>query len=369
MRPLTTIVLTCLLSFSALAGSEQPPTLRIGAAAPDFQLPGVDGKIHKLTDYEQAHVLVVIFTCNHCPTAQAYEARIKQLVEDYRGKSVAVVAISPNDPLAVRLDELGYTDLNDALEDMKIRARGAAFNFPYLYDGDTQAVSKAYGAVATPHVFVFDGERTLRYQGRFDDSEKPNNIKQHDTRNAIEALLAGREVAVQNTRPFGCSVKWASKRASAVESLAGWDREPVKLTPTTESQLAELAGNDSDKLRLISIWATWSGPSVANLGELVTINRMYRKRDFELISVCVDRAARMDQALAALTKAHASYTNYLCDGDLHGVMQAVDPRLAGGVPYTLLVKPGGQVIYRKVGPIEPLELTRAVVEYVGRVYP
>jgi len=365
-----TFILTCLLSFSAPAASEQPSTLQIGAAAPDFQLPGVDGKVHKLADFAGADVLVVIFTCNHCPTAQAYEARIKKLVEDYKGKSVSVVAISPNDPLAVRLDELGYTDLNDALEDMKVRARDAAFNFPYLYDGDTQAASRAYGAVATPHVFVFDSERTLRYQGRFDDSEKPNNIKRHDTRNAIEALLAGREVPVPTTQPFGCSVKWASKRASAVESVKNWDREPVKLSPLGESQLAELAGNNSGKLRLISIWATWSGPSVANLAELVTINRMYRKRDFELINVCVDRAARMDQALAALTKARASYANYLCDGgDLYGVMQAVDPQLAGGVPYTLLVKPGGQVIYRKVGPIEPLELARAVVEHLGRVYP
>ena len=110
-------------------------TLEIGSAAPDFNLPGVDGKQYSLASFRRDDILVVVFTCNHCPTAQAYEDRIKQLVTDYKDKKVAVVAISPNDPLAVRLDELAYTDVSDALEDMKIRAKDHAFNFPYLYDG------------------------------------------------------------------------------------------------------------------------------------------------------------------------------------------------------------------------------------------
>ena len=97
------------------AAPEEIKTLAIGATAPDFALPGVDGKIHKLADYADARVLVIVFTCNHCPTAQAYEPRLKKLVTDYKDKGVALVAISPNDPLAVRLDELGYTDVGDTL--------------------------------------------------------------------------------------------------------------------------------------------------------------------------------------------------------------------------------------------------------------
>ena len=122
----------------------------------------MDGKVHQLAEYDKAKVLVMVFTCNHCPTAQAYEERIKKLAADYKDKGVALVAISPNDPKAVRLDELGYTDMGDSLDEMKIRAKDKGFNFPYLYDGDKQGVSKAYGPVATPHVFVFDGERKLR---------------------------------------------------------------------------------------------------------------------------------------------------------------------------------------------------------------
>src|SRR6266571_2017232 len=143
-----------------------PPMLQIGAKAPDFNLPGVDGKSYSLKDFADAKILVIIFTCNHCPTAQAYEQRIIKLNEDYKDKGVALVAISPNDPQAVRLDELGYTDLSDSFEEMKLRAKEGKFTFPYLYDGRTQKTAKAYGVVATPHVYIFDHQRKLRYVGR-----------------------------------------------------------------------------------------------------------------------------------------------------------------------------------------------------------
>ncbi len=97
-------------------------TLQIGASAPDFELPGVDGKTYRLSDFAAAKVLAVVFTCNHCPTAQAYEERLIQLHVDFKDRGVALVAISPNDPLAVRLDELGYTDVSYSLEEIKIRA-------------------------------------------------------------------------------------------------------------------------------------------------------------------------------------------------------------------------------------------------------
>ena len=153
-------------SFDAVAAAEEnPPTLSAGASAPDFALPGVDGKTHRLSDFSGSKILVIAFTCNHCPTAQLYEGRIKQLAADYRDRGVALVAIQPNDPNAVRLDELGYTDLSDSFAEMKIRAQYSHFNFPYLYDGETQSMSRKYGPTATPHVFIFDGERKLRYQG------------------------------------------------------------------------------------------------------------------------------------------------------------------------------------------------------------
>jgi thiol-disulfide isomerase/thioredoxin len=365
--------LIALLTLAALAGrtglaAEDPTPLAIGAEAPDFRLPGVDGKTYTLDDFRDAKVLVVIFTSNHCPTAQAYEDRIARLAADYKDKGVAVVAISPNDPKAVRLDELGYTDLDDSFEAMKIRAKDHAFAYPYLYDGETQATAKAYGVLATPHVYIFDADCKLRYIGRFDDGEvKPP--KSHDALNAVEALLAGKDVPVPTTRVFGCSTKWADKRKDAVASLEKWDAEPVELKSIDLDGVKSLAKNETDKLRLVNLWATWCGPCVAEMPELVEMNRMYRGRKFEFVTISLDEADKKDEALKFLTEAHASGTNYLFAGDDRDAFaQALDADWPGPVPYTLLIAPGGKVIYRKTGQIEPLEVKRAIVEYLGRTY-
>ena len=171
-KALSAIVLALALVPAARAADEVHPILPIGASAPDFCLPGIDGRTHCLKDYSASKILVIIFTCNHCPTAQLYEDRIKKLVADYRQRGVAFVAIEPNNPLAVRLNEMGYTDVGDSLADMKIRAAYRHFNFPYLYDGETQATALAYGPSATPHVFIFDAERKLCYEGRIDNNPR-----------------------------------------------------------------------------------------------------------------------------------------------------------------------------------------------------
>jgi peroxiredoxin len=365
-------VICCLLSHffpGTHLRAEDVVPLQIGATAPDFNLPGVDGRNHRLTDFNRAKVLAVIFTCNHCPTAQAYEDRIIRLSKEYKTKGVEVVAISPNDPLAVRLDELGYTDLGDSLEDMKIRAEDKSFPFPYLYDGRTQEVSRAYGVLATPHVFIFDGQRKLRYQGRFDDGEHEDQVKSRDALNAIDALLASKPVPVATTRVRGCSTKWADKRANARESVQKWDSEPVSLSPIDIGGIKDLAKNDSKKYRLVTVWATWCVACVAEFPEFVTMHRMYRRRNFELITITLDKTAAMDSAREVLKKNHMSCTNYIVDFDDHDALaEALDKDWPGPVPYTVLIAPGGKVIYRKSGPIEPLALKKAIVERLGRTY-
>ncbi len=343
-------------------------TLEIGQPAPDFELPGVDGKTHRLKDFADAKVLVVVFTCNHCPTAQAYEDRILKIHDDYKNRGVALVAISPNDSKAVRLDELGYTDVGDSLEDMKIRAKDKKFSFPYLYDGKNQKVSAAYGALATPHVFIFDADRKLRYVGRIDDSDI-REVQSHDARNAIDALLAGKPVPVEKTRVFGCSTKWSDKRQSAVDSIKKWNAEPVELKTIDKAGVKKLAENKTDRLLLINLWATWCGPCVGELEELVTINRMYRKRRFDAITISLDEPARREQALKTLKENHVALTNYLYSGtDRDKLAEALDPEWPGPVPYTILIAPGGKVIYRQVNEIEPLELKKAIIEHLGRTY-
>lgn len=369
--PLIVMLLWALNSFGQ-SHTGEIISLPIGAKAPDFNLPGVDGQSYSLASFSKAKILVVVFTCNHCPTAQAYEDRLIRFTGEYQTLGVAVVAISPNDPLAVRLDELGYTDMGDTFDEMKLRASQKKFNFPYLYDGETETVSRAYGPVATPHIFVFDEERKLRYQGRFDDVEKPSKTPtSFDTQNAVNALLAKKLVTVEHTKVFGCSVKWAEKKDYQQKALDEWAREPVTLQSIDEAGIKELVKNNSEKLRLINVWATWCGPCVTEFAEFITINRMYRGRDFEFVSLSADDPLKKEKVLRFLKDKQASGKNYLFNiDDKYKLIEAIDPKWQGALPYTILVEPGGKIVYGKQGRIDPSEMKKIIIEnrLMGRYY-
>jgi len=349
-----------------------PAPLSIGSAAPTFNLPATDGKMYSLASFATKKILVVIFSCNHCPTAQAYEDRIIGLTKDYSSKSVAVVVISPNNPDAINLGELGYTDLSDGLDDMKIRAKDKHFNFPYLYDGDLQRVSLAYGPIATPHVFVFDDQRKLRYTGRLDESEKPGTANAEDLRAAMDALLNNKPVEKAVTKTFGCSIKWKSKGDYNKQLYKKWAALPVDLEVIDLNSIKKIVSNkESGKLRLINIWATWCAPCVQEMPEFVIIDRMYRERDFEFVSISLDDLEKKDKALQKLKKLEASNRNYIYSGkNKYQFIEAIDPKWQGALPYTLLIDPSGNILYGRQGPIDPLLLKKAIVDskYIGRYY-
>lgn len=372
MRP-AFLLLALLLLAPALPALEETdhPTLPLGSPAPDFHLRGVDGRTYSLRDFADARLLVVIFTAVHCPTAQAYEERIKRLVTEYRPRGVAFVAINPNNPDAVRLDEQGYSDLDDSFASMQIRAKDRHFNFPFLDDGDTQATARAYGPVATPHVFIFDRARRLRYQGRIDDSEREELARHHDTRDALEALLAGREPAVTHTPVFGCSIKWAEKAAGSRRWRARVDREPVTLAAADAAALRELRANrDSGKIRVVNVWATWCGPCVAEFDQLVDLNLIYRNRDFELVTVAAQFPDERETVLKFLRRHHASTRNLLFgETDKYRLMAALDPDWNGALPLTLVIAPGGQLLYRVTGEVDFLKLRRVLVPALNHLAP
>ena len=340
--------------------AEEPtahPTLALGSAAPDFSLPGIDGKTHTLAEYKAAKVLVIVFTCDHCPTAQLYESRLKKLVEDYKGKSVQFVMIEPNDPEAVRLDELAWTDVGDGLEDMKVRAAYRHFNFPYLYDGATQATANAYGPKATPHVFIFDAQRKLRFEGRVDDSQRESLVKTQDTRNAIDA-----PVAVDHTGVFGCSTKWKSKIASGQEYLKKIEAEPVTLEDATAETLKKLRANPTGKLLLVNFWATWCGPCVVEFPDLETTYRMFRMRDLDMITVATNLPDEKPGVMKFLQKQHATGRNLIfASNDTYAMQAAFDPKWESGVPYTILLAPDGKVLYKQTGDLDVLALRRVIL--------
>lgn len=350
---------------------EEPKTLEIGRSAPDFNLKGTDGKMYSLSSFAKARVLIVIFGANHCPTAQAYEDRIISVTKDYKSKGVEVVMISSNSNQAVSLSELGYTDLGDTFEEMIIRYNDKKYNFPYLYDGGDQKTALLYGPVATPHSFVFDSARKLQYEGRIDQYEKPGTANGEDLRNAIDAVLAGKKPEPATTKVFGCSMKWSWKKEYTEQLYKKWAALPVTLNEISAEGIKELIQNKGHKLRLINVWATWCGPCTMEFPDFIIIDRMYRGRDFEFVSVSADKSERKEKALMFLKEQEASNKNYIFSGsNIYELIEAVDPDWKGALPYTLLVEPGGKIVYRQQGAIEPLKLKKMIVNHpmIGRYF-
>jgi peroxiredoxin len=362
--------LGAIVTFSLAAWAQQThPILALGSSAPNFELTGIDGAIHKLSDYSASGVLVVIFTCNHCPIAQMYEKRIAQLSADYRGRGVSVVAIEPNDPNAITIDELDSSDISDSLEEMKIRAEYKHLSYPYLYDGETQSVTNAYGPQATPHAFVFDSDRRLRYEGRVDNSYRSELVTTHEVRDAIDALLAHHEVAVKHTGVFGCSTKWKEKHAAQLETLRKIESQPVHLEMVSAQDLKKLRGNPDRKMLLVSFWATWCSSCIHEFPDLEDTFRMYSVRDFDLVTISANMPDEKDSVLRMLQKMHATSRNLLFDSnDTEALQAAFEPTWESAVPYTMLIAPDGKILYQKQGSLDILELRRTILANLASEY-
>jgi peroxiredoxin len=345
------------------AKSDLPPVLKIGSHAPEFNLPGTDGKTHRLSNYASSKLLLVIFSCDHCPIASMYERRVEQLVSDYRNRGVAVVVIMGNDPKAIHLSELGHTDLGDSLPEMKLRAAYRHFNFPYLYDGDTQSVALKYGPIATPHAFLFDQQRTLRYEGRIDNNAREQLATKHELRDAIDALLAGRPVQVHDTPVMGCSTKWAYKESGANQETAEGDSKPVTVEMISTDGLRNLLRNsDTNQLLLINFWATWCGPCTEEFPELQKMIRMYVKRPLQIVTVSINSPDEKRFVVDFLQKQHAIGKNLLFSGsDSSDAVAATGMGWKGGVPYTVLIGMHGEQLYQTQGAMDALTVRRAIL--------
>ena len=338
------------------------PILAIGSPAPDFALPGVDGKIHKLAEYSGSKVLAIVFECNHCPVSQLYESRIEKLYKDYRGKGVNFVAINPNNPKSIRLNELGYTDVTDSLAEMKIRTAFRHIAWPYLYDGETQGVSIKFGVVATPHIYLFDQERKLQYQGRIDDNQREDLVKSEDARNAIEAMLAARPVPVTETHAFGCTTKWMSKATGVEEEWAKIQAEPVTVDMVGAEDLKKLRANATGKVLLVNFWSTGCTACASQFFDLETTYRMYRLRSFDFVTVATNPPNEAPAVMDFLRKQYASSPNkQFASADVSSLQSAWGTTWKPGSPLTMVIAPDGKVLYQKEGKIDILELRRVIL--------
>jgi thiol-disulfide isomerase/thioredoxin len=356
--------------------------LSIGDAAPEFKLPGVDGKTHTLAEYKDAKILAIVFTCNHCPTSRMQEDAIIKLSTDYAKKGVKLVAISPNDPGALRPDEVAGTVLGDSLEEMKIRAKEKKYPFPYLYDGETQKASMAYGAVLTPQMFIFDKDRKLRYTGAVEGPPYSTAGGPH-ARIAIESMLAGKKIVYDRTRPFGCSTKWGFKRRSVDYATAMWNEKTVGMADIDLAAVKKLAANDTSVLRLICVWSLADSAGKSAFDDLIMLRRIYQHRPLELITVNVDPAAKKKEALAFLKAHHAARPdpsrfartdpkapiNYIFTGkDSAALLKSLGakPKSKPKAPYSAMIIPGGEVIHTQTGKLEPKGLRAQLVKVFQR---
>ncbi len=392
LRIITLITFTSLVGLTTSYGvsaSGQPEgfkNLEIGDSAPDFKLPAVDGKTYTLADFSKPDILMVFFTGTHCPTSNGMQQRLLDLLDELKDESFEIVAINPNNNDGLRPDEFGYTDYDESFEDSKRYAEDLGWEFPYLYDGYKQVTARDYGCLATPHVFIFDKERKLRYNGRFDDSRfaDPATVKHKDAENAIKALLAGQPVPVEKTRPHGCSTKWIERSEHVAEVEAQLSGVQATIEDIDAAGVAELRANGTDKLRLINVWATWCAPCVEEFPDLVAIQNKFGLREFELITISLDSPSQKANAQKFLNKQRAivpnklkksleeegrTTNNYLYTGaSVDELAEALDPEWPGPVPFTILVNQEGKVLYRVVGKINPAKVRKKILDVMGNYY-
>lgn len=359
----------------------QPKTLEIGVVAPAFTLKGVDDKEYSLDTFKDYKYLMIVFTCNHCPDARATWGRLNTFAADYEKKGVKVVAISSNAPEALMLWENGFSEFGDSFPEMKQVAERRKFVFPYLYDGDTQEVAMAYGAKATPHVFIFGPERTLLYHGQFDDGRRdPGPPANNTAQNNIDALLAGKKIEKPIMRTFGCSTKWAWKKDWVTKAQEEWDALPVTVEVADAAKVKELAANKTGKVRVINVWSTTCGPCVAEFPDLIDTYRRYQRRPFDLITISTDMKKDAESVKKFLEKeqlpvsphskkamkAEGRTTNnyHYQSSDLDALAEALDPKWEGPMPHTVVIAPNGKIVYRHTGAFDPVDLRVAIVKAI-----
>jgi peroxiredoxin len=345
-------LLLLLLCVTTACGRATSP-LAIGAPAPDFSLPGADGRTHTLAEFAKSPLLAVVFTCNRCPAAQQAEAALTALSTTYRDRGLAIVAINPDNAVATRFADLAFSDVGESIDDMKTRAAFAGFEFPYLSDGDTQALAKQYGVTATPQVFMFDRDRRLRYEGRVDGDEM---------RAAIDALLAGRAVDTAQTTADGCPIIAREDVAKADAERKAIAAEPITVDAADAAMLKALRQNGTGRLLLVNFWATWCGPCVTEFPDLEATYRMYAARGLDFTTVSTNDPQERPAVMEFLQKQHASHRNLqFGTPDVYGLQAAFDPAMPASVPFTLLLAPNGDVLYQELGASDIPKLRRAIL--------
>lgn len=290
MKILFKIILSALLI--SLVVPAEGTNLKVGETAPGFTLPGVDGRFHSLDSLAGKKGTVIVFTCNHCPFAKAYQGRIKDISRDYKDKGINLIAINPNDAKEYPTDNYAH---------MIKRAKTESYNFPYLRDR-TQKTAVNYGALVTPHIFLLDAQKRLYYNGPIDDSWKdPDKAENMYLRDAIDNMMAGKKLAKDKIRTMGCSIKWLEARgkdvtpyqvadnAESIKPLKKGDTAPDALISDMDGQAKWLSGEiKGKKTALIFFRGGWCPYCTKHLKDLRTVHNDLTELGFKIVAITPD---------------------------------------------------------------------------------
>ena len=333
---------------------------------PTFSLMGTSGQVYTQADFDDKRILALVFMSNHCKVSQLFQNHINDLSKQFE-KEATILAISPNYEQAILPDELAYSDLGDSFEEMKKRAIRLNYNFPYLYDGEKQHLTRAIGVKITPTVYLYDEKRELFYVGRIGNIDSPDKRETSELYLAIMRALEEKEVAFKRTKVFGTSIKTKGHLMLAEQVRKRYADESIKLTHADDRKLDFYLNHKTQKPKLFYVWQTTDKNVRDNLMKLSFLYKIFRKRGLRLITVCIAEKKEEKEILDQLEKAQLSSTNFLSYGHHVAPLAKIIPsELEKVTPYYRLVGTEGNMLLGKQGEISEdklrFEILRALNE-------
>ena len=336
------------------------------SSLPEFELLGTNGLTYRSEDLKAKKIVCLVMLSNHCKISQRFEYLINEISEKMKQNDSILIAISPNNENAIIPDELAYSEVGDSYEEMKIRSINNRYTFPYLYDGEKQVVAKQLGSKSTPHGYLFDRKRKLVFSGKIGDYNKPTDIKESDLFKKYLDCLNDEDPKITHTKVHGTSIKFTEDIFMADRIKKRYANETVTLRYIDEKTLKFFIEHLKGSPTIFHIWSSSVNGFRQNLIELSSIYKIFRKRGFRLLTICVDPDKTETEIKTQLERAQLSAVNLCLKGsEVGSLMKFVPIESKSTVPFTILFGNEGNHLYSTVGGIDTLRCKKLIVNELG----
>jgi hypothetical protein len=324
---------------------------------PPFSLKGINGKVYDHSDFDEDKLLALVFLSNHCKISQLFQNHLIELKNKFE-KEAVILAVSPNYEQAILPDELAYSDYGDSFQEMKKRAVRKKYNFPYLYDGDKQLLTKTIKVKITPTVYLYNEKRKLIYVGRIGNIDYPEEMEKSDLNNAILQSLQNRSIPLKRTKVFGTSIKTKDHLYLAEQVRQRYSDESIKLTKADDRKLNFYLNHNTYKPKLFYVWQTNDKNARENLIKLSFLFKIFRKRGFRLVTVCIAKENEDESIIKELLeKSQLSATNFVTYGHhIASLAKIIPSQIDKLTPYYRLLGGTGNMLIGNHGEISKDDL-------------